>query len=101
MHLLGQVWTMCVLHKPLWHGPQLKGCPQQSNLKQKAWERTENTKDNSLKIISQPVVFLSRIGSHKWSLSRFKIKKEYDLFRWNIIYSDMITSYKSFTLQML
>lgn len=41
MHLLGQVCTMCVPHKPLWHGAQLKGCPQQSDLKQKAWESSE------------------------------------------------------------
>lgn len=52
----------------------------------------KNTKDNSLKIITQPVVILSKFGSQKLSLSRFKIGKQDDLFCWNIIYSDMIIS---------
>lgn len=85
--LVGTGLHTCVPHQSLWRGPQLKGCPQLSNLKLKAWERTETTKDNSLKIISPPAVIHSKFGSHKYSLSNFTMKRNNtDLFGWNVIF---------------
>lgn len=89
MHLLGQV---CTTTNPSDMEHSWRAVPNNQISNKRPGRVVKNTEDNSLKIITQPVVILSKFGSQKRWLSRFKIGKQYDLFCWNIIYSDTIMS---------